>query len=366
MRINCKSVYNVVIRHSFKHTVLRNKIAKKEGEMTIQDIADRAQVSKATVSRVINGKPGVRDEIRDKVKAIIRDLGWKPSSGMWGSSRIPSGFIGMIVEGVSNPFYHDIIIGASDLLKDAGFNVVIFSSNNSPETRKKGLDYFLSGVVDGLIMIESDLLGREEIDKALKSLSCPMVLIEDDKKEISSVSIDNLQLGKKAGEYLASLGHKNIAHITGNYNFEVSRSRYLGFVQALMEAGLETDEKHLAYGDYSWESGYEGMKQLMSLPDRPTAVYTANDIMAYGAWQYADDNGIRIPEDVSLIGTDGLTLIYERTPKLTTICHPCREMGEKAAQLLLAKLRNSGDEGVQHVILDTYLREGGSCAPLNS
>ncbi len=334
--------------------------------MTIQDIANMAQVSKATVSRVINGKPGVREEIRDRVKAVIREAGWRPASGMWGSSRIPSGFVGIIVEGVRNPFYHDIISGASDVLKEKGFNPVIFSSNNSPETRQKGLDYFLSGAVDGIIMIESDLLGREGIDKALKNLSCPMVLIEDDKKDISSISVDNLQVGKKAGEYLASMGHKIIGHITGNYNFEVSRSRYLGFVQALMEAGLETDDKHLAYGDFSWESGYEGMRQLMSLESRPTAVYAANDIMAYGAWQYAEDNGIRIPEDVSLIGTDGLTLIYERSPKLTTICHPCREMGEKAAQILAAKLLHTGGEEVQHIVLETYLREGGSCTPPHS
>ncbi len=332
--------------------------------MTIQDVANIAQVSKATVSRVINGKPGVRKEIRDRVKAVILESGWRPSAGRGMASRIPSGFIGIIVEGVRNPFYHDIIAGASDVLKQNGFSPVIYNSNNSPEARQKGLDYFLSGAVDGIIMIESDLLGKESIDKTLKNLSCPMVLIEDDKKDISSISVDNLLVGKKAGEYLASLGHKNIGHITGNYNFEVSRSRYLGFVQALMEAGLETDEKHLAYGDFSWESGYEGMKQLMSLAERPTAIYAANDIMAYGAWQYADDNGIRIPEDVSLIGTDGLTLVYERSPRLTTICHPCREMGEKAAQLLSSKMMHNGDDEIQHIILETYLREGGSCAPL--
>lgn len=330
--------------------------------MTIQDVADKAQVSKATVSRVINGRPGVKEEIRSRVKAVIQELGWKPSSGLWASSKIPSGFIGVVMENLSHPLYRDIINGISATLAEAGMQPVFFRSANSPAVREKGLEYFASGIVDGLILMESDLLGAEGIAKAMQNITFPVVFLEDDKQNAPSVAVDNLAVGKQAGAYLASLGHQRIGHITGNYNFAVSRSRYLGFVQALMEAGLETDEKYVAYGDFSWESGYSCMKQLMELPERPTAVYASSDAMAYGAWKYAEENGIRVPEDLSLVGTDGVAPDYARKPVLTTIVQPAEEMGRQAALLLLERIRDRSGE-IRHVRLDCTLHEGSSCAP---
>lgn len=332
--------------------------------MNIQQIAEMAGVSKATVSRVVNGFPGIRPELKEKIEKIIAETGWSPSTGARTLGKKKQGHIAIIAEDVTNPFYHDIIAGIHQTCLEENYQFLMSNSYASANRRHKLIEYFLSGGADGLILIESDLLGTNILNHALRDDSRPLVILENQIEGLPSVSVDNHALGLTAAQTLLSFGHRRIAHITGNYNFLVARQRHEGFVQGLTDAGLTLDSRYLMYGDFNWKSGYDAMGRLMSLTSRPTAVYAANDEMAYAAWRSARDMGLRVPEDVSILGTDGLKTFHDMTPRLSTIKQPCLEMGTKAAQLLFSLLKGQTENKTTALVLPFELKDGDTCARL--
>jgi DNA-binding LacI/PurR family transcriptional regulator len=331
--------------------------------MNISQIALLAGVSKATVSRVINKLPGVRPETIEKINAVIKDTGWAPSNGARNLTKKIQGHIAVIAEDVTNPFYHDIIKGVHEICLERNFQFIMSNSYSSVGRREKMTDYFMSGGADGLILIESDLLDGDIIDYARKKDARPLVLIENNTEGLPSVEIDNFALGSAAAQYLLSLGHTRIAHITGNYNFRVARDRHAGFAKTLSENNIEQPSRFLMYGDFNWKSGYDTMGRLMGSNPRPTAVYAANDEMAYAAWKAVLDMGMRVPEDVSILGTDGLKLFRDNPPRLSTIRQPCREMGREAARMLFSRLDGKKSEDTMRLILPFKLNEGDTCTP---
>ena len=323
--------------------------------MTIAEIARIAKLSKATVSRVLNNKKNVKPVTEKIIRDIMEQNHYQPSAAARALSTRKTGQIGLIADDVTNVYYKEIVRGAQDICIREGYSLLMANAYSSIASRRKVIDYFLQGAVDGFILTESDVFDDDYL-KNLAKAKTPFVLIEDriENSSIPSITTDNKQIGYQAAKYLISLNHTRIAHITGNYNFKISRERLEGFQNALAEAGTAMDPRYIVYADFNWESGYEAMMKLMLLSDAPTAVFAANDTMAYAAIKAVQDSGRTVPQDVSIIGVDGIRFMNENYQYLTTIRQPMIEYGRRSAESLLNMIQGK-PLPEENVILSTEL-----------
>lgn len=334
--------------------------------MTISEIARLAKLSTATISRVINNKGTVKPATEKKVREVIARYNFQPSAMARALSNRKTGQIGLIADDVTNVFYKEIVVGAQEVCLHEGYNLLMANAYSSITQRRKVIEYFLQGAVDGLILTESDVYDDTYLKNLAKSKT-PFVLIEDciENSEIPSITTDNVKIGYLATKHLLSLNHKKIAHISGNINFKISRQRIEGFQSALSEAGITPDPKYIVYADFNWKTGYEAMLKLLNLSNRPTAVFSANDAMAYAAIKAANDTGLIVPQDISIIGVDGIRFMNENYQYLTTIQQPMIDYGRRSAEILINKVH-----GVplvnSHIVLETSLLLGQTTAPCSN
>ncbi|MGC8764333.1 MAG: LacI family DNA-binding transcriptional regulator [Brevinematia bacterium] len=298
--------------------------------MTIEEIARISQTSKSTVSRVLNNLKGVKEEKRKKILKIIEDYGYKPNIVAKALSKKRTMHIGFILDDITNLFYRDILYGIESVLNPSGYNVIISNVYAEPLKRRKIMEEFSSGIVDGFIVMESDI-NEDEFLLNLSKRDVPFILIEDyiENSSIISILMDNVNIGFIATKHLIDLGHRRIAHITGNFNFKISRDRLAGYQKALYENSITLNEKYIIYGDYLFESGYNSAKKLLNLSSPPTAIFAANDIMAYGVIKYAKEIKVRIPDDLSIVGVDALKLPNEDNIAITSIKQPTAKLVKK-------------------------------------
>lgn len=329
----------------------------------MDDISTAAGVSKATVSRVLNGIGNVTEETRKRVLKTMADLKYQPNSNARALSAGKTLRIGLVVEDMTRLFYRDILRAASRTASAAGYSLVISNGCNDTRIRREAIEYFLGGAADGLILVESDLLDDDYI-ASLADSQAPCVLVEEklEGARVPSVSVDNRLVGCAAARHLLALGHRRIAHITGNYYFRCARLRHQGFMDAMAEAGAEVPDRHVIYADFKWSSGYSAMNILMSMQRRPTAVFAANDDMANGALRAAADLGLRVPADVSIMGVDGNKFYDEDRDLLTTIKQPTEAFGTWAVEAILGMLRGKAPEPL-NLVLDFELMKGATAGP---
>lgn len=312
------------------------------GKLTIRDIARLAGVSTATVSRVLNQKPDVDPLTREHVLQIIAAHGFVPSvnaSGLAGRSRL----LGVLVPSFTWPFVAEILRGVTEGMKDTSYELILYSA--SEVTR----EYDASSVIDrilttqltaGVLAVFPGHLSKQIVRLHLNNL--PVVMI-DDQEQIPSVpwiGADNQNGAYMAVRHFLQLGHRRIAHIQGPAKYLCSRERHQGYCRALQEYGLEPSAELMLSGDFLEDTGYQAGRQLLSLPvaQRPTAIFVASDLMAYGVCTAAAEYGLRIPQDVALIGFDDIPSSALFRPTLTTVHQPFFEMGQLAANLLISML----------------------------
>lgn len=331
--------------------------------MTIKDIARLSGVSITTVSRVLNNRPDVSAESRRRVEAVIESTNYIPNNSARELVRTDSSNIGLVVRGVSNPFYTDIIHAIEAAVTEAGFTLVMQQIGSDKDEIRHGAMMQRDKRLRGLILLG----GRFDYTPAdLSAITVPFVCCSYTNRygtltagNYSSVSIADETTAHEAVRYLIDHGHKKIAAlITGTDDRSISQLRYEGYLKALAEAGLERGPV-LCTDSYDIRGAYEAMHAALARgEDDFTAVFAISDNMAIGAMRALCDAGRTIPEDCSVIAIDGLELSAYIEPPLATLCQPMEELGRESVAQLLSLM--AGEETHRQTILPTVLREGRS------
>jgi LacI family transcriptional regulator len=305
--------------------------------ITIHDIAREAGVSSSTVSRVLNGNVPVAPQKRDAVLAIVQKLKYRPNVIAQGLARGRTAAIGVMTQSIASPFYGEILRGVEQGLSGSGYHPVFASGNWRTEDELAAFDLLSGRRVDGLIV----LAGAIPDDRLLRGAAeLPLVVVGRLIKglEHQCLYVDDVRAAYEATRYLIGLGHQRIAHIAGPTTHQDALDRREGYRRALAEAGLPPNEQLIVEGDYTEQSGLLAIQSLLSRNAMFTAIFAANDQMAYGVRLALYRHGIRVPEDVSLVGFDDLLSSAYTTPPLTTVRQPTLEMGRAAAHTVLELL----------------------------
>jgi LacI family transcriptional regulator len=305
---------------------------------TINDVARLAQVSKKTVSRVINQSPFVSAETRERVETVIADLGYSPDPQAQGLAFRRSFVIGYIYNNPNPQYIVNVQQGILDAARQRGFELMVRPCDLSSPTFLQDIRAFVERQkLFGVIMFPR-VSEDERLADLLASLGCPYVRVASvalDDPECMIVSHDD-EGAYEAARHLAALGHQRIALITGPKSFRSAFERRRGFEAGLASAGLTLDPRYVAEGEYTFESGVAQADALLRLNERPTAICTLNDEMAAGVYRAAHVLGLSIPGDLSVVGFDDAPIATRLWPPLTTVLLPIREIGRLAAEALMA------------------------------
>lgn len=316
--------------------------ADKAKMPTAHDVAKLANVSPSTVSRYLNRTSFVSSDKSEQIEEAIRALDYKPQlpSNKLGKSR--SMTIGVLAQNPDSPYTSNILIDMEKILSDHGYSLLISANSWQEKLVSYSLDYLLNSDVDGIIIISGNV--SEELIRECSN-QIPVVALGYDINEgnIQSISLDNKLGGYLATLHLIQLGHVNIAHIKGLPDHNDAIYRYNGYKEALSEAGITYKEKLVLDGDFGLKTGYEKTVELIKSKVFFSAIFAANDLTAYGAIKALHDNGLKVPEDVSVIGFDDIPTSLYFTPSLTTLRQPLEELGGISAKCILGLL--SGERG---------------------
>ena len=329
---------------------------------TIKLIAKKANVSIATVSRVLNNDVRVTDKTRELVLHISNELNYKPNLVARNFVKKKSYTIGLILPDISDEFFTDIIRGVDEITYKNGYYTMVASSHKHRTVTDSIAAFSNTGLVGGIILLLSSM--TDDIKKLLAQSKIPTVLIGGgrNKQEFDTVSIDNYQGAFIATEYLINKkGFTKIAHITGPFENDDAFLRKKGFIDACKKHGISVTKNFIVEGDFTRDSGYQSFINLYTSANRPQAIFAANDMMALGCYDAANYLNIDIPKDIALIGFDDIFVSQYLNPPLTTIRVQIEEVGKTAANILINQLNETNGKAHPMVKIPTELIIRGSC-----
>jgi LacI family transcriptional regulator len=319
--------------------------------VTIRDVAERAGVSVATVSKVINDRYGVAADTHAKVSAVIAELGYEASIVAQSLRNHRTNVIGILVADIE-PFSAELLKGAASAMAGTGFELVVYSAGGRAGDRVGWEQRYLSRLsgtlIDGAMLVTPTVVDVR--------LGAPVVAVDPHTgpSSMPTVDSDNLRGAALAIEHLLALGHRRIAMVTGRPDLESSALRERGYREALAAAGVAIDEDLLQAGDYQAAASTRAARRLLEAPEPPTAIFAANDTSAIATIVVAQELGLRVPDDLSVIGFDNLPESLLCTPPLTTVEQRIHEMGARAMEMLVRLIRDEPLDRT-HVTLDTRL-----------
>ncbi|AHL72473.1 catabolite control protein A [Bacillus altitudinis MN12] len=325
--------------------------------VTIYDVAREANVSMATVSRVVNGNPNVKPTTRKKVLEAIDRLGYRPNAVARGLASKKTTTVGVIIPDISSIFYSELARGIEDIATMYKYNIILSNSDQNTDKELHLLNTMLGKQVDGIVFMGGNITDVHV--EEFKRSPVPIVLAAsvEEQAQTPSVNINYEQAIYDSVQLLVEKGHKRIAFVSGPMSEPINSMRKLaGYKRALEEAGIAFDEALVAEGDYSYDSGIEALANLLEQSDKPTAVIAATDEMALGVIHGAQDRGVSIPEDLEVIGFDNTRLSLMVRPQLTTVVQPTYDIGAVAMRLL-TKLMNKEQVEDQIVELPHRIEE---------
>ena len=361
---------NFVYRSPLRLIELSRKCAWKEmppidKKITIKDIARIAKVSPATVSMVVNDRPGVSEETKYRVLKIVQALEYTPNLVARSLVKRHSNFITMLITNMGNPIFGEIACGVDDVLREHDYSLSIISTNDDRELETKEIEAVQARGMNGLLTC-APLLDNSNIAALVKN-NFPVVSILRrvyNCENLDYVIVDSAKGAYLATEHLIRLGHKQIGFIKGPPHTSSGIEKLQGSMNALRDYGLPVSDDLIRDGDYSRKSGYLATNHLLKMDLRApiTAIFAANDYMALGAFEAIWDAGLKIPEDMALVGFNDVEATSLRTIEITTISHPKREMGQLAAKRLIDKIEeNEGYKELYQVVLEPELIIRKSC-----
>ena len=327
---------------------------------TISDVAKKAGVSTATVSRVLANTDSVTPKTRERVMAAAEALNYKPNALARNLRVSSTRAILVVVPDISNPFFSEILRGIELVANKSGYQILLGDSDNTLEREVEYLDFLRQRQADGMIMLTA------RMDQSLlESIAAqyPVILgceYFDEGSAINTVSVDNIRAGYKAAEHLIKLGHKRIGYISGPEGIVLSRDRLKGFQKAMSDYGLQPDELLIEVGSFSYDSGWTAMDRFLALEVGSTAVFAASDEMAIRAIKPARKAGLDVLKDLAVVGMDNIKFASIFEPSITTIAQPMCEIGCTAMELLL-KVINKEAIPQKKVVLKDELIVRESC-----
>lgn len=328
--------------------------------VTIKDVANKAQVSPATVSRVMNDQPHVAEHIRERVLQAIRDLNYRPNRTAQRLRSAESHLVGVILSDIKNPFYTLVLGGVENILSEKGFSVLICNSHMDQGRENDFIKLMLAEGVAGLIVAPT----KETSDNLAEAVKNGLPLVVIDRRmtrpKTDVVLADNQNGARLAIQHLLELGHRRIAIVNGPQHLTSGRERYTGFREAMEDAGVSVDDRLVRFGDYQLESGYALTHDLLTQPPLPSALFIANNLMTIGALNAIHELGVTIPGDIAVIGFDDLPWAASLNPPLTTVGQPAFDIGVHAAELLLNRMEFPG-RPARTIVLGTELLVRASC-----
>lgn len=310
--------------------------------VTIRDIAKYAGVSPATVSRVMNNTANVSEATRIKVLEAIEKHNYSPNILAQGLSNNESNTIGVVVPDVTNPFFGEVIKGISEIVDKNNLSMILCDTDENPKKEERHLINLKSHKIKGLIITPTSDTNEfnSHYLNLLRNMGIPIALIDRDVRDsnFDGVFIDNIKGSFDATMALIKNGHEKIALIAGPDNSKPGRDRRRGYVKALRAAGIPIDEGLVFKGDFKLESGYELTKDILKMKDRPTAIFSSNNMMTLGCIKALNKKGYRISQDISLISFDEIETLNIVGVKLSVVKRPTKEMGTIAMEMLMKRL----------------------------
>lgn len=317
--------------------------------ITIKDVAKAANVSVATVSRVLNNKDNVSQEAINAVNRAVEELGYSPNFLGRDLRKSETKRILAIVGTTDQSFYNDVLRGMQDACSKKGYDVLIATSRDDPEHELHLLGMLFARAVDGAVLLAPKLDGKTIIELARKY--CLAICLERLSSDgVLCVTIDNERAGYDATKYLIGKGRKRIALITTEIRSQSSVDRENGYYRALKEAKMPIDENLVYFGDYSSDTGIRACELFLALPERPDAIFSISDTISIGAMNCAIQHGITIGKDILFIGFDNIAYSNMFVPKLSTVDQPCYLQGKTVAEKLMANISSDARDTLTYML----------------
>jgi LacI family transcriptional regulator, galactose operon repressor len=333
------------------------------GRTTIRDIADLAGVSIATVSRVLNDRPDVAPDTRETVLQVVREHGFSTNRGARALAGGRTGMIGLMLPLVGDAYFGPLLSGAAEALYESDLRLVLTPTLHRHDREVSVIERLMRGTTDGAILMLPEESGDELM--ALQRQGFPFVVVDPRERPPEGIACVSAMHGagaKQATEHLLSLGHRRIGAIAGARGWYATEERLAGFRAALAGAGILLDPDLVVYSDWRIPRGTEAARELLSLPDPPTAIFGFNDNVAIGALHAARERGLSVPEDLSVVGFDDTEQAVIVTPRLTSVSQPLAELGRMGVSLLIRILEGQRVDALR-VELATRLVVRESTAP---
>lgn len=321
--------------------------------ITIYDIAKKANVSISTVSRVFNGSASVSKKTAKKVQKIIDEMNYVPNAIARSLVRQTSKTIGLIMSDVTNPFFTDVIDGIENILSDHGFTSFMCDTRYSHEKENRYISQMLEKRVDGIIIFSAYASDTDLIERTKNII--PLVSVQSTFSEVDCVNTTDENGAFEAVDYLIRQGHKKIAFLVYDYNNSTISDRLKGYLKAHKLHNIPVNKELVITSKYAANSGYHMTRQLLDKCPDVTAIFAYNDVIASSAYMAIKERGLKIPEDISIMGYDDIEMASMISPKLTTVSQPFYEIGKNAAELLLKRIKENRGYTPQKIILPTKL-----------
>jgi LacI family transcriptional regulator len=334
----------------------------KDEKLTMAAIAELAGVSKPTVSKVMNGQPGVSAATRKRVERVIAEREYVRNGAARALSAGRVGSVNLVMSEVDSPYFVEIIRGVEETLERAQLSMVLTTTHEEERRHRRWMARVIEHGTEGVILVLPDehAVYVEELHRH----GIPFAVVDDRGEslpDVPSVGATNFAGGFAATEYLLSLGHRRIA-VIGGQPYKCTTARLAGYRAALQEAGVPVEPLLMQPGSFQAKAGYASANALLDVPEPPTAIFAGNDLQAMGVYRALYERGLRVPDDMSVVGFDDVPLVALLTPALTTVRQPVREMGALATRMLLRIVAGETLESAR-VELTTSLMVRESCAP---
>ena len=327
---------------------------------TINDVAKLAGVSAMTVSRVINNSGYIGRETRSRVEAAIAELAYVPNAVGRQLRSKRTKMLALVLSDIMNPFFTTIARGVDDVARARGFSVMFCNTDESEAEEAQYLLMLVQRQVDGVLLVPASTSGKSQ--RLLSSHHMPVVVLD---RRIQSRLVDSVRSDSEAGaytltEHLIGLGHRRIAMLTGRRSVSTSIDRVAGYCRAMLDAGLELDDGLVRYGEYNYGEynqidGNRMAQEVVARDPRPTAIFAANNFIAFGAMRWLHGAGLRVPEDISIVAFDDLPVAWLSDPFMTVVDQPAYEIGRRGAELLLSRLDGTISGPGREVVLPSEL-----------
>lgn len=334
--------------------------------MKIKDVAQKAGVSLATVSRVLNDSGYVKEETKELVLRVIQEMNYTHTSISRKQSKVRNNIIGVVIPDITNPFFGEVLKGINKVADVEKFNIILCDADENIDKEISHLEMLKEHDIKGLIITpttDQNEFNRKYLEQ-LGSMGVPIVLLDRDVKfsHFDAVFLDSIKGSYEAVETLIKEGHKKIAIIAGPTSSKPGRDRVNGYQKALGMNNIPLDEKYIFNGDFRLESGYNLTKKMLNMKEPPTAVFVSNNMMTMGCVKALLEMHVRIPQDMAIIGFDDIEMFDILNLNISVVSRPTSQMGEVAAEILMERLNDetNGHDAVKEIILSPSLKLRGS------